>query len=75
MKEKTLSLEKLQSIDMDKLHIKERLKVQELIKELKNRKFYYPIIDFKPQKHQEEVLHAVSKRVASVPKYKYIMFI
>jgi hypothetical protein len=58
-KENKLSLEALQNIDLEKVHIKDRLKIQKLIKELKERKFNYPILDFKTQKHQKEVLEAV----------------
>lgn len=54
-----MDLKDLQNIDLETLHVKERVKIQVLIKELKERKFYYPLLDFKPQLHQEEVLNAV----------------
>jgi len=72
-----LTLEKLASIDLKTLHINERLKVQELIKELKNRKLKFPILDFTPLPHQKEVIDAIGERLehSYKPKYKYIMFI
>jgi len=70
-----MDLKDLQNIDLETLHVKERVKIQVLIKELKERKFYYPLLDFKPQLHQEEVLNAVWLRKDWLPTYKYIMFI
>ena len=61
-KNKKLSLSDLLKVDLDSLHINDRIKVQELIKELKVRKLNYPILDFTPQPHQEEVLNAVKRR-------------
>ena len=75
---KELTLDYLQNIDLDKLHIKDRIKIQTLTKELKLRKFNYPLLDFVPQPHQKEVLDAIGKRTVgrgSSPSYKYIMFI
>ena len=73
---KKLSLEELQKINLDKLWLKERIHVEKLIHELKIRKQYYPILDFKPQKHQEELINAVWERNEDwLPKYKFIMFI
>jgi len=40
----------------------ERLKVQELIKELKERKLNFPIVDFQLQEHQQEIEDAIAKR-------------
>ena len=76
MENKKLTLDELSKIDLEKLHVKDRVKVQILIKELKERKFFYPILDFKPQQHQKEVLEAVwNLKEDWFPTYKYIMFI
>jgi len=77
-KKPPLTLEDLEKIDLGNIHIKDRLKVQQLIKELKERRFQYPLLDFKPLTHQVEVLEAVGERATNalaMPKYKYIMFI
>lgn len=59
MSETKLSLDDLLNIDLEKLHIKDRIKIQELINELKTRKTFFPILDFKLQEHQLEIMDAV----------------
>ena len=75
MSETKLSLDDLLNIDLEKLHIKDRIKIQELINELKTRKTFFPILDFKLQEHQLEIMDAVWARKWNNPLYKYIMFI
>jgi len=54
----------------------ERLKVQELIKELKERKLNFPIIDFQLQEHQKEIEDAIAKRNSDgTPYYKFVVMI
>ena len=72
------SLEELKSIDLEKLTIDERLKLQVLIKELTLRRIEFPLVDFVTLPHQEEIANAVWERKEegwTLPKYKYIMFI
>lgn len=76
MSKEKLALEDLEKIDLDRLHIKDRIQIQKLINELKNRKQYFPLLDFKLQNHQEEIMNAVAQRnIWNIPLYKYIMFI
>lgn len=69
------SLEKLEAVDLDNLSLNDRLKVEELLKELKKRKLLYPLLDFKRLPHQQELSDAVWARNGTIPKYKYILFI
>lgn len=75
-KKKQLSLKELEDIELDILTLEQRTKVQQLIKELSERKFKYPILDFKRLPHQQELSDAVAARDDNgVPLYKYILFI
>jgi len=67
----------LDTIDLDKLTIDERVKVQKLINELKIRKRDFGLLDFKLLPHQQEVMNAISERISSsslLPKYKFLLF-
>lgn len=71
-----IDLENITKKDLDKLTLEQRLHVQKLIKELKERKSLYPILDFKPQTYQQEFLDVVAARNPDwTPKYKFIVFI
>ena len=70
-------LEQLESVDLEKLSLEERLKLQKLIAELTKRKKEFPLVDFVALPHQKEIADAVWERKpnSGIPKYKYIMFI
>ncbi len=71
-----LNLEDLKKIDLDKLTLEERYKVDELIKELALRKKKFPILDYRPQAYQQEFIDAIRARNPDgSPKYKFIVFI
>ena len=70
-----MKLEQLENIDLDELSLDDRLKVQQLTKELRKRKLLYPLLDFKRLPHQQELSEAVGAREGPLPKYKYILFI
>jgi len=71
-----MNLEQLKSINLDNLTLDERVKVQELIKELTIRKIEYWLLDFKPLEHQETVINAVAetKENTNLPVYKFLLF-
>lgn len=71
-----MNLEELQNLDFDALEYDQRVKVEEIIKELKLRKQRYPILDFTPQPFQQEFVEAVAARNEDwTPKYKFIILI
>lgn len=71
-----LTLEWLKKVDLDKLTLEERYKVDELIKELALRKKKFPILDYRPQAYQQEIIDAIRARNPDgTPKYKFIVFI
>lgn len=76
--EEKLTYEQLMKIDLEQLSLEKRLRVQELTKELKERRLHYPIMDYVTMEHQQELVDAVSKRQKHKPKlpfYKFIMLI
>lgn len=78
MKKNNLRLEDLEKIDFSKLSYEEKIKTEALIKELYNRRLKYPILDFQPQEHQQDVINAVAVRRTKAsfkPLYKYILLI
>jgi len=67
----------LDTIDLDKLTIDERVKVQKLMNELKIRKRDFGLLDFKMLPHQQQVMDAISERINNkslLPKYKFLLF-
>ena len=63
--------EKLDSMSLD-----QRLEIQKITQELKERKLHYPIADFTLQDHQKEIEDAIAKRNADgTPYYKFIVMI
>lgn len=60
--------------NFDNLTIEQRLKVEEIIKELKLRKKEYPILDFVLLPHQQKIINALAKRNDDwTPYYKYVI--
>ena len=49
-------------IDLDTLSVEKRIRIQELIKELRERKLKYPVMDYVPLEHQQELIDAVKLR-------------
>ncbi len=71
-----LSLDDLEKINLEELDYGKRMRVMEIIANLKERKLNYPILDFKPQTKQEEIVQATGAFTKKgIPVYKYIMFI
>ena len=71
-----MDLDALSDIDLDKLSLDERFRVQELIKELRERKTDFPIVDFELQEHQQAIEDAIAKRNPDwTPFYKFVVMI
>lgn len=69
-----LSLDDLSKINLDDLTLEQRLRIQELIAELKERQKDFPILDFKLLPHQQEIIDALAKRNPDwTPYYKYVI--
>lgn len=64
------SLEELEQIDISKLKWEAKEHLIKLIEELKNRKINYPILDFKLQPHQQEIVDAIADK-----NNKYVLLI
>ena len=66
----------LQQIDFWKLTPQQRLEVNQLLKELEERKLKYPILDFHPQSYQQEFVDALAMRNPDwTPRWKFIVFL
>lgn len=66
---KQITPEKLDSMTME-----QRLRIQEIVAELKERKLNYPILDFELLPHQKEIIDALAKRNPNwTPYYKYVI--
>lgn len=66
----------LSKVDLDSLTYDERLRVWELLKELKNRQRLYPILSFKPQPFQQKIIDALQEKNPDWTwKYKFIIFV
>lgn len=67
----SITPEKLDSMTLD-----ERLKVQELTQQLKERKLNFPIVDFQLQEHQKDIEDAIAKRNPDgTPYNKFVVMI
>lgn len=71
-----MNYEELQWINLELLTEQERVQVQMLIKELEERKLKYPVLDFKAQGYQQEILDAISEvKPDWTPRWKFIIFL
>jgi hypothetical protein len=55
-----ITIEDLENIDTDKLNPEEILKLNTLLKELRLRKKNFPLLDFKTQSFQQELVDVIS---------------
>lgn len=71
-----ITIEDLENIDTDKLNPEEIKKLNDLLKELRVRKKLFPLLDFKTQSFQQELVDAISSYYKDgSPLYKYLLFI